>query len=114
MVTPCFSMYFIKRGKPSWGELRPKGYQLKCPIPSDAKRSPSFQLVRPLILPPHSLYQIFTPILRAISSLISIRGAAKTGLIPNRVISNSSDGVIQNSILDFLEFLSLLLTLFFL
>src|SRR5213593_4789181 len=46
------------------GPRRPSGYQMKWPMPSDAKSSPSFHEVRPAIVPLHSFCQIFFPILR--------------------------------------------------
>jgi FKBP-type peptidyl-prolyl cis-trans isomerase FklB len=41
---------------------------MKWPIPSEAKFSPSFQAVRPLIVPPHSFRQILRPIRPASAS----------------------------------------------
>ena len=42
----------------------PRGYQMKCPIPSEGNSSPSFQWVSPLTLPPDSFCQIFMPTAR--------------------------------------------------
>src|SRR3712207_4929260 len=46
----------------SKGPRTPFGYQMKWPIPSEAKFSPVFQEVSPEIVPPHSFFQIFRPI----------------------------------------------------
>src|SRR6266436_8827058 len=48
----------------SKGPRRPFGYHMKWPMPSDAKSSPSFQLVSPEIVPLHSFCQTLFPILR--------------------------------------------------
>src|SRR5689334_11357351 len=42
----------------------PFGYQIKCPMPNDAKFSPAFHEVRPATVPPHSFCQILLPIRR--------------------------------------------------
>src|SRR5258708_1377952 len=47
------------------GPFRPLGYQIKCPIPREAKSSPAFQEVRPEMVPLHSFCQILCPILCA-------------------------------------------------
>src|SRR5204862_6868275 len=47
------------------GPRCPFGYQMKWPIPSDAKFSPSFHEVSPDIVPLHSFCQILFPILIA-------------------------------------------------
>ncbi len=48
----------------SKGPRRPFGYQMKWPMPSDAKSSPWFHAVRPEIVPLHSFCQTLFPILR--------------------------------------------------
>src|SRR5262249_22056058 len=63
--TPRFEMKLTTLGKlSSNGPRRPFGYQMKWPMPSDAKSSPSFHAVSPEIVPLHSFCQIFFPILR--------------------------------------------------
>src|SRR5262249_18494357 len=46
------------------GPRRPFGYQMKWPMPSEAKSSPSFHAVSPEIVPLHSFCQTLFPILR--------------------------------------------------
>src|SRR5207244_7952151 len=48
----------------SKGPRRPFGYQMKWPMPSDAKSSPWFHAVSPEIVPLHSFCQTLFPILR--------------------------------------------------
>src|SRR3954471_16976677 len=52
----------------SKGPFPPEGYQMKWPIPRDAKFSPVFQEVRPATVPLHSFCQIFLPICLAWSA----------------------------------------------
>src|SRR5205085_9513298 len=47
------------------GPCTPSGYQMKCPIPREAKFSPLFQDVRPEIVPLHSFCHILWPMRRA-------------------------------------------------
>ena len=47
------------------GPCRPFGYQMKWPIPSDAKSSPWFHEVSPEIVPPHSFCQTLFPTFKA-------------------------------------------------
>src|SRR5206468_10710567 len=62
---PRFEMKLTTLGKlSSNGPRRPLGYQMKWPMPSDAKSSPSFHAVRPVMVPLHSFCQILFPILR--------------------------------------------------
>jgi len=49
----------------SKGPRRPFGYQMKWPMPSDAKSSPWFHAVSPEIVPLHSFCQTLFPIFRA-------------------------------------------------
>ena len=49
----------------SKGPRCPFGYQIKWPMPSDAKFSPWFHEVRPDIVPPHSFCQTLFPIFKA-------------------------------------------------
>ena len=49
----------------SKGPCRPFGYQMKWPMPSDAKSSPWFHEVRPETVPLHSFCQTLFPTLRA-------------------------------------------------
>src|SRR5207248_10955346 len=58
------------------GPRIPSGYQMKCPMPSDAKSSPEFHEVSPAILPLHSFCQIRFPIRRASPFEIWTGGAA--------------------------------------
>src|SRR3954452_5935240 len=46
------------------GPRTPFGYQIKCPMPSDAKFSPAFHEVSPATVRPHSFCQILFPIRR--------------------------------------------------
>src|SRR4029077_21187188 len=56
-------MKLISLGKlSSNGPRLPCGYQMKWPMPSEAKSSPSFHAVRPATVPLHSFCQIFFPI----------------------------------------------------
>ena len=50
---------------------------MKWLIPREAKFSPAFQEVNPLIVPLHSFFQILFPICKASASEISERGSAK-------------------------------------
>ena len=60
--TPRASRCLTRPGKlSSNGPRRPAGYQMKWPMPSDAKSSPPFQLVRPATLPAHSFCQMRWP-----------------------------------------------------
>src|SRR6266576_5133341 len=64
-LAPRVETKFTSLGKlSSNGPRRPLGYQMKWPMPSDAKSSPVFHEVRPAIVPLHSFCQIFFPILR--------------------------------------------------
>lgn len=66
----------MKAGKLSLnGPRTPLGYQMKWPIPSDAKFSLAFQEVSPAIVPAHSFCHTFFPIRRA-SALESFTCAA--------------------------------------
>ena len=52
-----------REGNDSWkGYSFPSGYQRKCPIPSEANSSPSFQAVRFSVFPPHSFLNMRDPI----------------------------------------------------
>src|SRR5205823_10232465 len=63
-LAPRFEIKFTSLEKlSSNGPRRPSGYQMKWPMPSDAKSSPWFHEVRPEIVPLHSFCQIFFPIL---------------------------------------------------
>ena len=65
-MAPWREMKFTSLGKlSSKGPRTPFGYQMKCPIPSEAKFSPSFQEVSPEMVPLHSFCQILCPILSA-------------------------------------------------
>src|SRR5439155_16358442 len=64
-LAPRFETKFTSLGKlSSNGPRRPLGYQMKWPMPSEAKSSPSFHAVRPVMVPLHSFCQILFPILR--------------------------------------------------
>ncbi|MEZ5302946.1 MAG: hypothetical protein R3F11_20250 [Verrucomicrobiales bacterium] len=63
---------------------------MKCPIPSEANVSPEFQLVRPATVPPHSFFQIWSPIFFASAGVSRIcadpsarlvRGGGGAGLV---------------------------------
>src|SRR5262249_1937163 len=63
---PRFDMKLTSFGKlSSNGPCRPFGYQMKWPIPSDAKSSPWFHEVSPEIVPLHSFCQTLFPIFKA-------------------------------------------------
>src|SRR4029077_3398573 len=65
-LAPRFEMKLTTLGKlSSNGPRRPLGYQMKWPMPSDAKSSPWFHAVSPEMVPLHSFCQIFFPILCA-------------------------------------------------
>src|SRR5439155_22667350 len=65
-LAPRLEIKLMSFGKlSSNGPRWPFGYQMKWPMPSDAKFSPSFHGVRPLIVPLHSFCQILLPILSA-------------------------------------------------
>ena len=67
------------RGKlSSKGPRTPFGYQMKCPIPSDAKFSPAFHEVSPATVPAHSFCQIFFPIRNASARDSSIASRAQS------------------------------------
>src|SRR5437867_970561 len=71
-------MKFTSFGKlSSNGPRIPAGYQMKWPIPREAKFSPSFHEVSPATVPLHSFCQIFFPI-RSDSTLESVM--AKRGV----------------------------------
>src|SRR5436190_122608 len=64
-LAPRFETKLTSLGKlSSNGPRRPFGYQMKWPMPSDAKSSPSFHAVSPEMVPLHSFCQILFPILR--------------------------------------------------
>src|SRR5438105_1363459 len=56
----------------SKGPRWPFGYQMKWPMPREAKFSPTFHEVRPEIVPPHSFCQIRFPIRWASAEEMSI------------------------------------------
>jgi len=64
------------------GPRRPFGYQMKWPMPSDAKSSPAFHEVRPAIVPLHSFCQIFFPILwtSECDKVIAYRGLGREAM----------------------------------
>ncbi len=52
----------MKSGQLSWKRpLKPAGYQIKCPMPSEGNSSPTFHAVSPLSVPPDSFCHIFLP-----------------------------------------------------
>src|SRR4029453_4088310 len=62
---PRFDTKLTSFGKlSSNGPRRPFGYQMKWPMPSDAKSSPAFHEGSPAFFPLHSFFHIFFPILR--------------------------------------------------
>src|SRR5204863_8601219 len=62
-LAPRFALKLTTLGKlSSIGPRRPLGYQMKCPIPSDAKSSHPFHAVSSETVPLHSFCQIFFPI----------------------------------------------------
>jgi hypothetical protein len=64
-MAPRFEIKLTSLGKlSSKGPRRPFGYQMKWPMPSDVKSSPSFHEVSPEIVPLHSFCQTLFPILR--------------------------------------------------
>src|SRR6266700_4583289 len=64
-LAPRFETKFTSLGKlSSNGPRPPLGYQMKWPMPSEAKSSPSFHAVSPEIVPLHSFCQTLFPILR--------------------------------------------------
>src|SRR5262245_31810297 len=60
------------------GPRRPFGYQMKWPMPSDAKSSPWFHEVRPEIVPPHSFCQTLFPTFKA-SLCERVKACASSG-----------------------------------
>ena len=73
------AMYRISAGKLSTN--RPStadGYQIKCPIPSDGKASPSFQCTRQAFFAEHSLRKICCPTQSSSASLSVIVGALRS------------------------------------
>src|SRR5262249_7222565 len=63
---PRFDMKLTSFGKlSSNGPRRPFGYQMKWPIPSDAKSSPWFHEVSPETVPLHSFCHTLFPIFKA-------------------------------------------------
>ncbi len=62
-AAPSARSHSTRAGKlSSNGPSTPFGYQMKWPMPSDAKFSPAFQLVSPSTVPPHSFCQTRLPI----------------------------------------------------
>jgi len=75
----------------SKGPRRPFGYQMKWPMPSDAKSSPWFHEVRPEIVPPHSFCQTLFPTFKAslFESVKACAGSGQSGISP---VANSANG----------------------
>src|SRR4051812_24889751 len=75
----------------SKGPIRPFVYQMKWPIPRDAKSSPLFQEVSPSREPPHSFCQTRWPIL---SSSLSVSASAPGQMTQSKASSatNRAEG----------------------
>src|SRR5205814_95938 len=75
---PCVAAKSTNFGKlSSNGPRSPFGYQMKWPMPSEAKFSPAFHEVRPSIVPLHSFCQIRFPMRRVSADERLIAAAAK-------------------------------------
>src|SRR2546429_7827733 len=65
-LAPRFDTKLTSFGKlSSNGPRRPFGYQMKWPMPSDAKSSPRFHEVSPEMVPLHSFCHTLFPIFKA-------------------------------------------------
>ena len=73
------------------GPRRPFGYQMKWPMPSDAKSSPWFHEVRPEIVPPHSFCQTLFPTFKA-SPCESVKACASSGQSVIRPVAATANG----------------------
>src|SRR3954454_11298087 len=79
-LAPRLEMKLTSFGKlSSNGPRLPAGYQMKWPMPNDAKSSPEFHDVRPETVPLHSFCQTLRPIDCASErdNVIANRGHAK-------------------------------------
>jgi len=73
------------------GPRRPFGYQMKWPMPSDAKSSPWFHEVSPEIVPPHSFCQTLFPIFKA-SLCESVKACASSGQSATSPVATTANG----------------------
>ena len=89
---PRFDTKFTSFGKlSSNGPRRPFGYQMKWPMPSDAKSSPWFHEVSPEIVPPHSFCQTLFPIFNA-SLCESVKACASSGQSAISPVATTANG----------------------
>ena len=82
---PRFDTKLTSLGKlSSNGPRRPFGYQMKWPMPSDAKSSPWFHAVSPEIVPLHSFCQTLFPIFKASprERVIAASASGQSAIIP--------------------------------
>ena len=72
------------------GPCRPFGYQMKWPMPSDAKSSPWFHEVSPEIVPPHSFCQTLFPIFKAspCESVMAVTMFGQSAISPMATATN--------------------------
>ena len=73
------------------GPCLPFGYQMKWPMPSDAKSSPWFHEVRPEIVPPHSFCQTLFPTFKA-SLFESAKACAISGQTAISAVAITANG----------------------
>ena len=89
---PRFDTKLTSLGKlSSNGPRRPFGYQMKWPMPSDAKSSPWFHEVSPEIVPPHSFCQTLFPIFNA-SLCESVKPCASSGQSAISPVATTANG----------------------
>src|SRR5256714_4014691 len=89
---PRLDTKFTSFGKlSSNGPCRPFGYQMKWPIPSDAKSSPWFHEVRPEIVPLHSFCHTLFPIFKAslCERLTEATVLGQSPIIPHATTTNA-------------------------
>src|SRR6266853_870294 len=89
-LAPRFETKFTSLGKlSSNGPRSPFGYQMKWPMPSEAKSSPAFHEVRPSIVPLHSFCQIRFPMRRVSADERLIAAAAKEHVTKRTTIARA-------------------------
>src|SRR5215472_5281111 len=92
---PRFDTKFTSFGKlSSKGPCRPFGYQMKWPMPSDAKSSPWFHEVSPEIVPLHSFCQTLFPTFKAslCEIVIACASPGQSAISPVDIIADCQTG----------------------